>query len=56
MAVVVSWLVIVALFVYFLVFRDNGENTEAVTEPLIKRNPTSGIKENNNIVAAYVIL
>jgi hypothetical protein len=26
-------LVIVALFVYFLVFRDNGENTEAVTEP-----------------------
>jgi hypothetical protein len=26
-------LIIVALLVYFLVFRDNGENTEAVTEP-----------------------
>jgi hypothetical protein len=33
LAVVLVGLVIVALFVYFLVFRDNGENTEAVTEP-----------------------
>jgi hypothetical protein len=37
-------LIIVALFVYFLVFRDNGENTEAVTEPepsLLRTKPTS---------------
>jgi hypothetical protein len=47
--------IIVALFVYFLV-RDNGENTEAVTEPEPITNETDllGIKENNDIVAAYV--
>jgi hypothetical protein len=27
-------LVIVALFIYFLVFRDNGENTETVTDQI----------------------
>jgi hypothetical protein len=51
-------LIIVALFVYFLVFRDNGENTEAVTEPepitITNETDLLGIKENNDIVAAYV--
>jgi hypothetical protein len=50
-------LIIVALFVYFLVFRDN-ENTEAVTEPepitITNETDLLGIKENNDIVAAYV--
>jgi hypothetical protein len=58
LAVVVGWLIIVALFVYFLVFRDNGENTEAVTEPepitITNETDLLGIKENNDIVAAYV--
>jgi hypothetical protein len=47
-------LIIVALFVYFLVFRDNGENTEAVTEPepitITNETDLLGIKENNDIV------
>jgi hypothetical protein len=51
-------LIIVALFVYFLVFRDNGENTEAVTEPepitITNETDLLGVKENNDIVAAYV--
>jgi hypothetical protein len=51
-------LVIVALFVYFLVFRDNGENTAAVTEPepitITNETDLLGVKENNDIVAAYV--
>jgi hypothetical protein len=50
LAVVVSWLIIADCLYIFLVFRDNGENTEAVTEPLIKRNRPLGIKENNDIV------
>jgi hypothetical protein len=51
-------LIIVGLLVYFLVFRDNGENTEAVAEPdsITNKNESDllGIKENNNTVAAYV--
>jgi hypothetical protein len=51
-------LVIVALLVYFLVFRDNGKNTEAVTEADSITNTNEpgllGVKENNDTVAAYV--
>lgn len=51
-------LVIVALLVYFLVFRDNGENTEAVTEPESITNTNEsdllGVQENNGTVADYV--
>ncbi|MCJ7802660.1 MAG: hypothetical protein MUP82_09930 [Candidatus Marinimicrobia bacterium] len=51
-------LVIVALLVYFLVFRDNGENTEAVTEADYITNTNEsdllGVKENNSTVVAYV--
>lgn len=51
-------LVIVALLVYFLVFRDNGENTETVTEQESITNTYEsdllGVKENNGTVAAYV--
>ncbi len=49
-------LVIVALLVYFLVFRDNGKNTEAVTEAdyITNTNEPDGVKDNNGTVAAYV--
>ena len=51
-------LIIVALLVYFLVFRDNGENIEAVTEPdsITNTNESDliGVKENNGTVTAYV--
>jgi hypothetical protein len=51
-------LVIVALLLYFLVFRDNGENTEAVTEvdSISNTNESDllGVKENNGTVTAYV--
>jgi hypothetical protein len=51
-------LVIAALLFYFLAFRDNDENTEAVTEAdnITNTNETDllGVKENNDIVAAYV--
>jgi hypothetical protein len=51
-------LVIVALLVYFLVFRDNDENTEAVTEADYITNTNEsdllGVKENNGTVVAYV--
>jgi hypothetical protein len=51
-------LVIVALLVYFLVFRDNGENTEVVTEADYITNKKEydllGVNENNDTVAAYV--
>ncbi|MCM4167627.1 hypothetical protein KCTC52924_00867 [Arenibacter antarcticus] len=51
-------LVIVALLLYFLVFRDNGKNTEAVTEAddITNTNESDllGVKENNGTVAAYV--
>lgn len=51
-------LVIVALLVYFLVFRDNGENTETVTEQdsITNTNESDllGVKENNGTVVAYV--
>ena len=51
-------LVIVALLVYFLVFRDNGKNTEAVTESDYITNTNKPdlleVKENNDTVAAYV--
>jgi 2',3'-cyclic-nucleotide 2'-phosphodiesterase (5'-nucleotidase family) len=57
LAVVVGWPYHRCIVCIFLVFRDNGENTEAVTEPEpITTNETDllGIKENNDIVAAYV--
>lgn len=51
-------LVIAALLVYFLVFRDNNKNTEAVTEADYITNTNEpdllGVKENNGTVAAYV--
>jgi hypothetical protein len=51
-------LIIVALLVYFLVFRDNGENIEAVTEPDSITNTNKSdlleVKENNGTVVAYV--
>ncbi|MDP1622718.1 MAG: hypothetical protein Q8M08_10320 [Bacteroidales bacterium] len=51
-------LVIAALLVYFLVFRDNGKNKEAVTEADYITNTNEpdllGVKENNGTVAAYV--
>jgi hypothetical protein len=51
-------LIIAALLVYFLVFRDNGENTEAVTEVDYITNTNEsdllGVKENNGTVVAYV--
>lgn len=51
-------LVIVALLVYFLVFYDNGKNTEAVTEADYITNTNESdliaVKENNSTVAAYV--
>jgi hypothetical protein len=50
--------ILVALLVYFLVFRDNGENTEAVTEEDYITNTNEadllGVNENNSTVAAYV--
>ena len=51
-------LFIVALLVYFLVFRDKSKNTEAVTEADYITNTNEpdllGVKENNSIVAAYI--
>ena len=51
-------LAIVALLVYFLVFYDNGKNTEIVTEEDYITNTNESdllaVKENNSTVAAYV--
>ena len=51
-------LVIAALLIYFLIFRDNGQNPEAVTEVDYITNANEpellGVKENNGTVAAYV--
>ncbi len=51
-------LVVVALLLYFLVFRDNGKNTEVVTEAdditITNESDLLGVKENNSTVAAYV--
>lgn len=51
-------LVIAALLLYFLVFRDNGKNTAAVPEADYITNTDEadllGVKENNSTVAAYV--
>jgi len=51
-------LVVVALLLYFLVFRDNDKNTEVVTEPDDITNTYEsdllGVKEDNGTVAAYV--
>ncbi|MFT6826813.1 MAG: hypothetical protein ACJAS1_006468 [Oleiphilaceae bacterium] len=51
-------LVIAALLVYFLVFPDNGKNTEAETEADNITNTNEpeliGVNENNGTVAAYV--
>ncbi len=54
----IAGLVIVALLVFFLVFRDNGKNIAEVTEPGYITNTSepdlSGVKENNGTIAAYV--
>jgi hypothetical protein len=57
LALVVS-LIIVALLLYFLVFRDNGENTETVTEEdsITNERIRPLGKENNGTVMAYVNL
>jgi len=51
-------LIIAALLVYFLVFRDNGENTEVVTETdsitYTNESDLLEVKENNGTVEAYV--
>lgn len=51
-------LVVVALLLYFLVFRDNDKNTEVVTEAddITNTNESDqlGVKEDNGTVAAYV--
>lgn len=51
-------LVIAALLLYFMVFSDNGKNTEAVTEADVITNTNEtdrlGVKKNNGTVAAYV--
>jgi hypothetical protein len=51
-------LFIAALLLYFLVFRDNDKNTEAVTEAddITNTNESDllAVKENNGTVAAYV--
>lgn len=51
-------LIIAALLVYFLVFRDTGNNSEAVTESDYNSNTNkrdlSEVKENNGSVVAYV--
>lgn len=51
-------LVIAALLVYFLVFRDNVKNSEGLTEADYITNTNKpdllGVKENNSTVAAYV--
>ncbi len=51
-------LVILALLLYFLVFRDNDKNTESVTDAddITNTNESDllGVKENNSTVAAYV--
>ena len=55
---VIIGLFIAALLVYFLVFRDNGKNTEAVTKADYITNTNEPelleVKENNDTVAAYV--
>jgi hypothetical protein len=56
---IIAGLVVAALLIYFLVFRDNSKNTEAVTEADHITNTNepgpSGVRENNGAVAAYVI-
>lgn len=47
-------LVIVALLVYFLVFRDKGENIEGDSITYTNESDLLGVKENNGTVAAYV--
>jgi hypothetical protein len=55
---ILAVLVIAALLLYFMVFRDNGKNTEAVTEDdyMTQTNEPSlvGVSENNVTVAAFV--
>lgn len=51
-------IVIAVLLVYFLLFRDNGKNIEAITEAVNITNTNESdllwVKENNSTVAAYV--
>lgn len=51
-------LIIAALLVYFLVFRDKGNETEIVTEANYITNTNEidllGVKDNNSTVAAFV--
>jgi hypothetical protein len=55
---VLACLVIAVFLLYFLVFRDNGENTEVVIEAESITNTNEidllAIKENNGTVAVYV--
>lgn len=55
---VLAGLVIAALLIYFLVYRDNDKNKEAIAEAdyIINANQAKhlGEKENNGAVAAYV--
>jgi len=55
---IIAGLVVAALLIYFLVFRENSKNTEAVTEADYITNTNepgpSGVRENNGTVAAYV--
>lgn len=55
---VLAGLVIASLLIYFLVFRDNGETIEIVTEVDYITNTNAsdllGVKEDNGTVAAYV--
>lgn len=51
-------LVIAALLIYFLVYRDNGKNADGVTEAGFITNTNEpdllGVNENNGTVSAYV--
>jgi hypothetical protein len=51
---IIGWLVIAALLIYFLAFRDNDKNTEAVTEADYITNTNEsdllGVKENNALL------
>jgi hypothetical protein len=55
---ILAGLLIAVLLLYFLVFRGNGNNTEAVTKPNsvsdTNENNLLGVKENNSTVEAFV--
>jgi len=55
---VIVGLILAALLMYFLVFRESGKNSEALSEADYANNSTKpdliAVKENNSTVAAYV--